>query len=237
MSKAKNSNSHHPHRRDLLKGAAGAGLAAAFGPLGSTGLAKLTSVRRDLIPTENEKPGTSDWLVTHSRIDPKNHYRCPWIEGYCSRTSVRAGDTLDIMVSTNPPSKFVIDIYRLGYYGGKGGRHLVQLGPFRGQVQPDPEVGVERLRECCWEPVTTFTIPQDWPSGVYLGKLTAERDKLQTYVIFIVRDDRTCDFLFQCSDATWSAYNRWPDYWSLYDDGRPDHPWNLGPEIRVTSDR
>jgi hypothetical protein len=36
-------------------------------------------------------------------------------------------------------------------------------------------------------------------------------------VIFIVRDDRPCDLLFQCSDMTWQVYNSWPDdRWSLY---------------------
>jgi len=54
-------------------------------------------------------------------------------------------------------------------------------------------------------------VPEGWPSGVYLAKLTEEREKLQSYMIFVVRDDRKCDFLFQCSDTTWAAYNRWPD--------------------------
>jgi hypothetical protein len=238
ISKAQNYNRHHPHRRDLLKGAAGVGLGAAFGPLASSGLAKLISVRRDLIPTENEKPGTTEWMLTKTRVDPKTKYRCPWIEGYCSRTSVRAGESLEIMVSTNPPSPYVIDLYRLGYYGGKGGRHLEQLGPFKGTVQPDPEVGEERLRECRWEPATKVVIPRDWPSGVYVGKLTAEREKLQSYVVFIVRDDRACDFLFQCSDTTWSAYNRWPSTWSMYDDGTKDKQgWYVGPGVRVSWDR
>src|SRR2546428_748411 len=99
MSKAKNSNSHHLRRRDLLKGAAGAGLGAALGPLASSGLAKLTSVRRDLIRAENGKPGTTEWMLTNTRVDPKTKYRCPWIEGFCSRNSVRAGESLEIMVS------------------------------------------------------------------------------------------------------------------------------------------
>jgi hypothetical protein len=139
------------------------------------------------------------------------------------------------MVSTNPASSFVIDIYRLGYYGGKGGRHLAQLGPFEGKIQPDPDIGVERLRECRWEPTTKLEIPADWPSGVYLGKLTAEREKLQSYIVFIVRDDRACDFLFQCSDTTWAAYNRWPNQWSLYNDGTKE--WYCGPNVRVSWDR
>jgi hypothetical protein len=218
----------------MLKGVAAVGLAATLDPL-ALAKARPTPARRDLIRTENENAGTTDWLLKNTRVDPKTKYRCPWIEGYCSHTSLRAGDALAIMVSTNPPSRFVIDLYRLGYYGGKGARHLQQIGPFKGTVQPDPEVGDERLRECCWEPATKLVIPKDWPSGVYLGKLTAEKDGVQSYVIFIVRDDRACDFLFQCSDTTWSAYNRWPDQWSLYDDGKKQ--WYWGPGVRVSWDR
>jgi hypothetical protein len=232
------SDDHDPQpplaRRDLLKGIAAAGLAGSLHPL-VLGTAPAAEATPDLIRIENEKPGTTDWLLTSTRVDPKTKYRCPWIEGYCSHTSLRAGDTLAIVVSTNPASPFVIDLYRLGYYGGKGGRHLQRLGPFKGTVQPDPKVGEERLRECTWEPAVKLTIPKEWPSGVYLGKLTAEKERLQSYVIFIVRDDRPCDFLFQCSDATWSAYNRWPDQWSLYDDGNKQ--WYWGPGVRVSWDR
>jgi hypothetical protein len=223
-----------PNRRSVLAGAAAAGLAALVDPAGRI-LNGATPPRRDLVRSENEKPGTTDWLLKSTRVDPKTKYRCPWIEGYCSANSVKAGDTLEIMVSTNPASPFVIDLYRLGYYQGKGGRHMHRLGPFKGAVQPEPAVGKERLRECTWEPATKLTIPKDWPSGVYLGKLTAEREKLQSYVIFIVRDDRRCDFLFQCSDTTWSAYNRWPSQFSLYDDGKKQ--WYWGPDVRVSWDR
>ncbi len=38
----------------------------------------------------------------------------------------------------------------------------------------------------------------------------------QSYVVFIVRDDRPADILFQCSDNTWQAYNRWPNNYSVY---------------------
>ena len=121
----------------------------------------MLSSRSERIVEENAKAGTTDWMLTKTG---ETKCRAPWLEGYCSRTSVRAGETIEIKASTHPPSPFVIDLYRMGYYGGKGGRFVGQLGPFKGSVQPDPDVGDERLRECRWETSTKFTIPSDWPS-------------------------------------------------------------------------
>ena len=188
-----------------------------------------------LIQAENQRPGTLDWMATNVRVDPKARYRSPWIEGFASRTSVRPGGSIDLCVSTNPASTFVIDLYRMGFYQGKGARHMLRIGPFDGQVQPEPPTGEMRLKECRWEPCTSLEIPDDWPSGVYLGKLTAGRDGLQSYLIFVVRDDRRADFLFQVSDNTWNAYNRWPSQFSLYDDGKKE--WYWGPGVKVGFDR
>lgn len=202
------------NRRELLGSVAGAVL------VGTT--AQAQEPRPGFIRDENQREGTTDWQLTYTRVDPKTRFRCPWIEGYVSKQSVRAGDTLDFFISANPPAPVVIDVYRLGYYQGRGGRHLRRLGPFDGKEQPTPPVGKERLRECRWESATRLTIPKDWPSGVYLGKLTLERGRCQSYVIWIVRDDRPADFLFQCSDNTWQAYNAWPDSYSLYHNDRKD---------------
>src|SRR3954468_20053982 len=148
------------------------------------------------IAEENKRPGTRDWMLQNTRIDPATKYRCPWIEGYCSRTSVSAGEQISFQVSTNPASPFTLDIYRMGYYGGAGGRHMVTLGPYRGVVQPEPPIGPKRLRECKGDSAASFVVPHEWVGGVYVGKLTAEREKLQSYVIFVVRDQRRADFLF-----------------------------------------
>ena len=129
----------------------------------------------DRIRRENELPGTRDWMTTKVAVDPKTRYRSPWIEGFASRTSVRPGESITLYVSTNPPSSFRVQIYRLGYYQGHGGRLVMELAPIKGSVQPDPPIGPNRLRECAWAPCAEITIPADWTSGVYLGKLTAER--------------------------------------------------------------
>jgi hypothetical protein len=174
-------------------------------------------------------------MLTKTGADPATKYRCPWIEGYCSKTSVRAGEKLTFYVSTNPMSPFTIDIYRLGFYGGAGGRFLTHLGPFKGVIQPDPPIGPKRLRDCQWTPCTTLRIPRSWLSGVYVGKLTAESTGWQSYVIFIVRDERRADFLFQCSDTTWQAYNRWPSQFALYDNGQTI--WYWGNNVSVSFNR
>jgi hypothetical protein len=234
----------HIRRRQFVKGATVATLAAGLARA-SGGAAVLR--QPTLIRDENSKEGARDWQLTRVRVQPAkggapgDAYRSPSIEGYCSRQSVSAGDEIAFHVSTNPASRFVIEVFRTGYYGGRGARLMTKLGPFAGTLQPDPPVGERRLRECKWEPSARLTIPGDWPSGVYLGRLTTVPDSggtpyWQSYTIFIVRDDRPADILFQCSDSTWQAYNRWPDLYSLYDaDSAPG--WVSGPDTDVSFDR
>jgi hypothetical protein len=141
-------------RRNALKTFVAAGVASGVSGCISTDTARTAPRDRDLIARENSKPGTRDWMLTNTRIDPATKYRCPWIEGYCSQTSVRAGEEITFHVSTNPASSFRIEFYRMGYYGGNGGRKVHELGPFKGVVQPDPPVGPNRVRECKWQACT-----------------------------------------------------------------------------------
>jgi hypothetical protein len=190
----------------------------------------------NVIVQENRHEGATDWQLTRVRVD-RAGFRSPWVEGYCSRQSVLAGETVDIMVSTVPPQPFRIELFRMGYYGGRGARLMETLGPFSGQAQPVPEPGNKALHECQWNSSVRFSIPNDWVSGVYLGRLTTQpgpdRPYWQSYVVFIVRDHRPADILFQCSDNTWQAYNRWPNNYSVY-----THPkGNQGPWADVSFDR
>ncbi len=188
------------------------------------------------IKAENERPGTTDWQLTYVKFDAKAKYRQSLIEGYCTRTSAAAGEKIGFCVSADPASAFSIDVYRLGYYGGTGGRLMKSFGPFDGKPQATPAVGEKRLRECAWEPCVSFEVPKDWLSGVYLAKLSATKHRYQSYCTFIVRDDRSADILFQCATNTWQAYNKWPETHSLYDNDRPDKK-PLVSGIRASFDR
>ena len=220
-------------RRDALKRLTAMGVSSVVSADFARGDDLVPS--RGVIRRENARPGTRAWMLEKPRIQPDTKYRCPWIEGYCSHATIEAGESISFHVSCNPATQFTIDIYRLGYYGGTGGRLVKSLGPFEGSAQPDPPIGEKRMRVCEWSACAQVQIPKDWVSGVYIGKLTAMRDGTQSYVIFIVRDDRQADFIFQCSDNTWQAYNRWPSQFSLYDNGQ--HQWYWGGGVEVSYQR
>ena len=209
------SNSHLTRRR-FLRYASATGLGVAFAP----GL--IAAPRSDMIARENRRKGTTGWLLTKLEPVSGTDYnslcqRRRAVEAFCSHSSIRAGETLRVFVSTNPPSKYRAEIFRMIWYGGAGARLMKSVGPLPGVAQPTPADGPKNVVECRWAEGFKFEIPGDWVSGVYLGKLTALTGGFESYFVFIVRDDRRADLLFQCSDFTWQSYNRWPAWRSLYD--------------------
>jgi len=224
-------------RRDFLQAAMAAGALASGGAtVGRAASASADEIRSNPIVAENQREGALDWQLTRVRVD-SGQFRSPWIEGYCSKQSVQAGEEIEIFVSTNPARKFRLEIFRMGYYGGRGARLVKTIEELPGITQPTPEPGEKNLHECHWEPTARLTIPDDWTSGVYLGRLTTIPEGREAYwqshIVFIVRDDRPADILFQCSDNTWQAYNTWPNKFSLY-----THPKGVqGPWADVSFDR
>ncbi|MBY0375246.1 MAG: hypothetical protein K2Q23_14720, partial [Bryobacteraceae bacterium] len=204
--------------------------------------------RRDLLASplallrrENSRPGASDWQLTNVWPNRDQNHRTAFIEGYCDQQSVLAGSTIRFFVSTEPARRFTLDLFRMGYYGGAGARRMHSLGPLPGKPQPIP-TGEDRLRECRWDSPIEFRVPADWPSGVYLGKLSTIAESKsehawQSYLIFVVRDTRRADLLFQVSDNTWAAYNRWPDGSSFYRDSHDSKAFSWQAQATVSFDR
>lgn len=190
--------------------------------------------------------GTAEWQLQWTRFDSVpalastplvRNLRSSAVEGFGSRTSCYPGESVDFYVSLDPEGSVNIDIYRLGYYGGLGGKLMTSLGPFDVPTQPVPMMTTERLRECDWKKTLTFDVPKDWGSGVYLAKLTRNEEfGPQSYIVFVVKERRESDILFQVSDLTWQAYNKWPANDSIYDDGS-GLVWYSGRNVRVSFDR
>ena len=162
-----------------------------------------------VIALENQKPGTMNWLLTSPAQNRE-------IEGYASLTSVNRGGQINLLVNTTNLT-YLLEVFRIGWYGGTGARELLGPATNSGCIQPmparDPDTG---LIECNWTNPFTLNIPAtpgdptDWASGTYLVRLTGGQDGKQSYIIFAVRDDdRPTDLLAQMSFSTYQAYNNW----------------------------
>src|SRR5919107_1869235 len=124
------------------------------------------------VQIENAKPGTTEWKITNTGATSGV------IEGYASLTSVNRGGQIALFVNTAEPS-YKMDIFRVGYYGGAGGRRMLSTVTRTGLVQPKcPEQLDTGLIECDWVSPYILNIhgsadPPDWVSGDYQAKLAA----------------------------------------------------------------
>src|SRR5262245_3252279 len=175
----------------------------------SPALAAGTETSRNPIELENERAGTSAWILNKPALHGE-------IEGYASAPSVNQGETLRLYVNTTAPS-YRLNVYRMGWYSGLGAREVLAVAHFQGRRQPEPYRETDSgLIECRWENPSQLNIPGDtaqeksWPSGYYLAKLTAEPTGEESYILFVVREDaRPSTYLVQSSVATFQAYNNW----------------------------
>jgi hypothetical protein len=174
------------------------------------------------IERENCLPGTlpSEWDV--SGAGDAN------IQGYATDISVNQSQTVQFKVDTNS-SNYRLDIYRMGYYGGRGARLVATVQPSASLPQNQPACTTEGntgLVECSsWAVSAAWTVPATAVSGVYFAALVREDGTPgASHVPFVVRDDDgASDVLFQTSDTTWQAYNAYGGK-SLYTGGPGSNP-------------
>jgi len=159
----------------------------------------------NVIVAENAQPGSTGWIAGSLIADDVTGQ----IKGYAGATSVRQGGTITLFVTVHPAQTYSMDVYRLGWYAGRGGRQRLHLALDGAPQPPCPSDPVTGLIACDWAPSYQLTIPDDWTSGVYLALLTNAAG-YQNYVMFVVRDDRPAPFLYQQSIATDEAYNNYP---------------------------
>ena len=161
------------------------------------------------IVIENQQPGSAAWDLDTSKVGTDTIGQ---IKGYASAASINKGENITFYVSTNPAQTYTIDVYRVGWYQGLGGRLMQHIGPLNGITQPTcPMDATTGMIECQWAPAYTLTTLSSWTSGVYLSILTNAQG-YQNYVIFVVRDDsRVAALLYQSPVATNQAYNDYPD--------------------------
>ena len=189
------------------------GLAAALVVLAIVvaGTNAATRAAANPIQRENALPGSPNWRLP--RPTPGA------IEGYASQISVRAGDLLDLHVSTNPAARYRVEVYRIGWYGGAGAR-LVACAPACGsdeqgaaQAVPPFDASTGYLN-AGWPVTDRFRVAPSWTSGYYLAELvltTGPDSGRGSWVPFLVRAPaaQPSNVLVQAAVNTWEAYNDW----------------------------
>src|SRR6266436_1769545 len=184
------------------------------------------------IQLENAKAGTTAWQLSKGAT---NHQ----IEGYASATSVNRGGSISLFTNT-ADSTYTIDIFRMGWYAGLGGRRMLPTIQLSGTLQTTCPVvdTTTSLLECNWINPYVLNVPYDpndptnWASGVYIAKLTGLTSGYQSRIIFVVHDDSsTSAYVFQSSVNTYQAYNAWG--------GKSLYPYNSGgiPATKVSFNR
>lgn len=154
------------------------------------------------IELENANVGTTGWALTN----PATTHQ---VEGYAGATSVNHGSNITFHISVASAENVQIDIYRMGWYAGDGGRLLQTIASVACTNHTTPSPDSFGLIDCAWPTSHTLTTDATWCSGIFLAKLTGLTSTKQSYIIFTVRDDSrtTSEVLYQSPTATWQAYN------------------------------
>jgi len=135
------------------------------------------------------------------------------IQGFATNISVNRGTTVQFKIDTNA-SAYTIDIYRMGYYGGRGARKITSITPSATlpQIQDDcVNQASTGLIDCGnWLVSASWPVPSTATSGIYFARLRRTDTGGASHIFFIVRDDSsTSKMVFQTSDTTWQAYNNY----------------------------
>ena len=184
-------------------------------------LAQVTGCLSNPVVCENQNTGSpaSEWDVVGSGATG--------IQGFATDMSVNRGGTVHFKVLT-PAAAYQIAIYRMGYYGGLGARRIATIAPTATLPQTQPPCLTETatgLVDCGnWAESASWQVPATAVSGIYFAKLTRTDNGGASHIVFVVRDDAgKSDLLFQTSDSTWQAYNRYGGN-SLYTGGPATSP-------------
>jgi hypothetical protein len=163
------------------------------------------------VASENSRQGSRDWELSNPAAGRE-------IEGYAGAASVTAGDSIALHVSTRS-GRFDTRIYRLGWYRGAGARLFWEIRGTAGRPEPVPEPRPgDGLVACRWPVSLRIPTGPEWPSGVYLARITDAGTRKQAFVPFVVREGTgaRAPYVLLLNTTTWQAYNDWGGA-SLYD--------------------
>ena len=181
------------------------------------------------VEDENKKTGTTSWMLRGGR-------RRGHLAAYVGSESIRPGATQHLYVDARRSRWIRAEVYRMGWYDGRGGRLVLashKLKPVKQRAcSHDTQLGVVA---CSWHPNLSFPIPPGLPSGVYVVKVTSS-GVAETYAMFVVESAEPRPLLVQLPTATYQAYNDWGGD-SLYPSRDPVGVTGTTQGVEVSFDR
>jgi hypothetical protein len=160
------------------------------------------------VAQENRAAGTSAWRLPGPRSLIGGEAHGP-IAGYVGEQAIAPGQQQSVYVNAHGGRTVTLQLFRMGWYGGKGGRLVLQSAPVSAVHQPRcTHRAATGLTECRWRATLTFQIPEALPSGVYIVKMTGSTGA-QSDCLFVVRPAKPARLLVEIPTATYEAYNAW----------------------------
>lgn len=154
------------------------------------------------VASENRLPGTTAWLTSPSTWSSQN-YLAMWASPY----SAGPHDTIDVFIHS-AKGAVTLSLYRLGWYGGLGGRLLWSAQNIAASPQPAcSSQSADGAISCPWARAARIPIDSGWVSGLYLLK-AGGRDSTFAYYPLVLRAVRRAPFVAVVPLFTWQAYNQ-----------------------------
>jgi hypothetical protein len=170
------------------------------------------------IAAENRAAGTTAWRLRGpaDEIGGEAHGA---IAGYVAEQAIAPGEVERVYVSAPGARTVTLRVYRMGWYGGRGGRLVLQSAALPARSQPAcTHRFTTGLTECKWHATLSFPIPSGLASGVYIVKLHASTGA-ESDCLFVLRPAQPPRLLVEIPTASYEAYNAWGGD-SLYPGGR-----------------
>ncbi len=189
-------------------GSSGAGVAGVAQSHGLYRWLVRTTGAPPSIAAENRLGGTTAWRLPGPAYLIGGAARGA-VEGYVAHEAIAAGESQRVYVNAPGARTVTLQVYRMGWYGGSGGRLMLRSEPLPALAQPPCAHSFRTgLTQCRWRATLSFAIPSALPSGVYTVKLNAS-DGARSDCLFIVRASKPAPLLVEIPTATYEAYNAW----------------------------
>ncbi|HEV3035304.1 MAG TPA: N,N-dimethylformamidase beta subunit family domain-containing protein [Solirubrobacteraceae bacterium] len=160
------------------------------------------------IAAENRARGTRAWRLPGPAHELGGAARGA-IVGYVAEQAIAPGEAQSVYVSAPRARTVTVRVYRMGWYGGLGGRLVLASARLPARSQPPC---AHRLRtgltECRWHATLSFPIPSALASGVYIVKLRASTGA-ESDCMFVLHSRLPPRLLVEIPTATYEAYNAW----------------------------